>query len=208
MQFWLKSKISNCGSDTIFLGQRGQRQEWKWLFVITFSIIHFLLYSVDRSWPLGTEILSWAQVIWIHVLSRQRAQRWLILAPGKGPQHTGIIRGELALLGRVKTIIGTSWRCPLPLQSSDLKQSELKNPADCHNFTDAFWCSTVFSCPSELASSCSFSLKHFTVVVYSACHQRIMSYFANTDYAFQPYMKNNPSPTRERNIVLVPSLMH
>lgn len=100
--------------------------------------------------------------------------------------------------GSHKEIPFRGWRqqlvlhgCPLPLQSSDLKQKIL---SDCHNFTDAFWCSTVLSCPTELASSCSFSLEHFPVIVYSAFHQSIMSYFANTGYAFQLYMKNNPCP--------------
>lgn len=115
-------------------------------------------------------------------------------APGKGLKHMRVMRRRACPSGEVKTTTGTPFSCPLSMQSSDLKQNELQTPADCHNFTDAFWCSTVLSCPTELPSSCSFSLKHFTITVYSAFHQRIMSCFAITDYTCQPYMKNNPSP--------------
>lgn len=105
LQFWLKSNISNCGSDTIFLGQRGQRPEWKGLFITMFSIIHFLLMSVDRSWPLGAGILSWAQAIGIHILSRQRAQRWLLLPQERDYSIWESWGGELVPLGRWRQLL-------------------------------------------------------------------------------------------------------
>lgn len=90
----------------------------------------------------------------------------------------------------------------IPPAKFRFKPKWARKTVEYHNFTDAFLCreniflwllhSYVMSHPT--CQLMFLQLKHFTLIVYSAFHPRISSYFANTNYTFQPSMKCNFSP--------------